>query len=152
MFILKLVVKIILFPVFLMVCFVRTWTDLLAKIGCVILGFFYLIMLAIIIMYASKHMWGAVAISVGMSFAAFLVSFANDLSDAISVKGWASHELNIVISDDYISEEAQLIFNFTDIATNNRYVNAYTYNADSQICKIDYSLVFFHDKFIQFVD
>lgn len=76
MFILKLLVKIILFPVFLMVCFVRTWTDLLAKIGCVILGLFYLIMLAIIIMYVSKHMWGAVAISVGMSFAAFLVSFA----------------------------------------------------------------------------
>ncbi len=33
-------------------------------------------MLAIIIMYVSKQMWGAVAISVGMSFAAFLVSFA----------------------------------------------------------------------------
>ncbi len=76
MFILKLFVKIILFPVFLMVCFIRTWVDLLSKIGCVILGLFYLIMLAIIIMYVSKQMWGAVAISVGMSFAAFLVSFA----------------------------------------------------------------------------
>jgi hypothetical protein len=59
-----------------MICFIRTWIDLLSKIGCVILGLFYLIMLAIIIMYVSKQMWGAVAISVGMSFAAFLVSFA----------------------------------------------------------------------------
>ena len=63
MFILKLLVKIILFPVFLMVCFIRTWVDLLSKIGCVILGLFYLIMLAIIIMYACQHMWGAVMIA-----------------------------------------------------------------------------------------
>ena len=34
------------------------------------------IVLAIIIMYVSKQMWGAVAISAAMSFAAFLVTFA----------------------------------------------------------------------------
>lgn len=33
-------------------------------------------MLAIIVMYVSKHMWGAVAISVAMSFGAFLITFA----------------------------------------------------------------------------
>ena len=33
-------------------------------------------MLAIIVMYAYKHMWGCVAISVVMSFAGFMVSFA----------------------------------------------------------------------------
>ena len=33
-------------------------------------------MLAIIVLYACKHMWGCVAISVGMSFAGFLISFA----------------------------------------------------------------------------
>ena len=76
MFILKLLVKIILLPVFLMVCFIRTWVEVLSRIGCVILGLFYLVMLAIIIMYVSKQMWGAVAISVAMSFAAFLVTFA----------------------------------------------------------------------------
>ncbi len=76
MFILKLLVKIILLPVFLMVCFIRTWVEVLSKIGCVILGLFYLVMLAIIIMYVSKQMWGAVAISVCMSFGAFLISFA----------------------------------------------------------------------------
>ena len=76
MFILKLLLKAILLPVFLMVCFIRTWVEVLSRIGCVILGLFYLVMLAIIIMYISKQMWGAVAISVGMSFGAFLVTFA----------------------------------------------------------------------------
>jgi Ca2+/H+ antiporter len=76
MFIFKLLLKIILLPVFLMVCFIRTWVEVLSRIGCVILGFFYLVMLAIIIMYVSKQMWGAVAISVGMSFGAFLLTFA----------------------------------------------------------------------------
>lgn len=76
MFILKLLLKAILLPVFLMVCFIRTWVEVLSRIGCVILGLFYLVMLAIIIMYVSKQMWGAVAISVGMSFGAFLISFA----------------------------------------------------------------------------
>lgn len=75
MFILKLLLKAILLPVFLMVCFIRTWVEVLSRIGCVILGLFYLVMLAIIIMYVSKQMWGAVAISIGMSFLAFLVTF-----------------------------------------------------------------------------
>ncbi len=39
-------------------------------------NFLNLVMLAIIIMYVSKQMWGAVAISVGMSFGAFLLTFA----------------------------------------------------------------------------
>ena len=76
MFILKLLLKAVLLPVFLMVCFIRTWVEVLSRIGCVILGLFYLVMLAIIIMYVSKQMWGAVAISVCMSFGAFLISFA----------------------------------------------------------------------------
>lgn len=77
MYILKLLLKIILFPLYLMVCFIRTWVELLSKIGCVILGVFYLIMLAIIIMYVCQKMWGCVAIAVGMSFIAFLISFAS---------------------------------------------------------------------------
>lgn len=76
MFMIKLLAKIIVFPVFLMVCFIRTWVSILSKIGCVILGLFYLIMLAIIIMYACQHMWGCVMIALGMSFGAFLVSFS----------------------------------------------------------------------------
>ncbi len=75
MFILKLLLKAILLPVFLMVCFIRTWVEVLSRIGCVILGLFYLVMIAIIIMYVSKQMWGAVAISVGMSFVAFMITF-----------------------------------------------------------------------------
>ncbi len=76
MFILKFLFKVILLPVFLMICFIRTWVEVLSRIGCVILGIFYLVMFAIIIMYVSKQMWGAVAISVGMSLGAFLISFS----------------------------------------------------------------------------
>ena len=76
MFMIKLLAKIIMFPVFLMVYFIRTWVGVISKIGCVILGLFYIIMLAIIIMYACQHMWGAVMIALGMSFGAFLVSFS----------------------------------------------------------------------------
>ncbi len=76
MFVLRFLLKILLFPVFIGVCFIRTWVGVLSKIGCVILGLFYLIMLAIIVMYASKHMWGCVAISIAMSFVGFMVSFA----------------------------------------------------------------------------
>ena len=76
MFILKMLVKILLIPVFLMVCFIRTWVELLSRIGCVVLGLFYLLMLTIIIMYITKQMWGAVIISLAMSFGAFLITFA----------------------------------------------------------------------------
>ncbi len=76
MFILKLLLKVILLPVFLIVCFIRTWVEVLSKIGCVILGLFYLAMLVIIIMYVSKQMWGAVAISLGMAFGGFLLAFS----------------------------------------------------------------------------
>ena len=76
MVLLKLLLKILLYPAYIGVCFIRMWVEMLAKIGCVILGLFYFVMLAIIIMYACKHMWGCVAISVGMSFAGFLISLA----------------------------------------------------------------------------
>ena len=76
MIILKMFVKLLLIPVFLMVCFIRTWVELLSRIGCVILGLFYLLMLAIIIMYITKQMWGAVVLSVIISFGAFLITFA----------------------------------------------------------------------------
>lgn len=76
MFILKLLVKIILLPLFLAICFVRTWVEVLSKIGCVILGLFYLLMLAVIITLACQHLWGCVAISVAVSFAGFIVTFA----------------------------------------------------------------------------
>ena len=76
MFVLKMFAKILLVPMFLMVCFIRTWVELLSRIGCVILGLFYLLMLAIIIMYITKQMWGAVVLSVIISFGAFLITFA----------------------------------------------------------------------------
>lgn len=75
MFITKLLLKVILLPVFLMVCFIRTWVEVLSKIGCVILGLFYLVTLVIIIMYISMKMWDAVFLGVAFSFVIFIVSF-----------------------------------------------------------------------------
>ena len=75
MFMLKLILKMLLLPFFIGVCFIKTWVEVLSKIGCVVLGVFYLAMLAIIVMYVCKHMWGCVAISIAMSFSGFIVSF-----------------------------------------------------------------------------
>ena len=77
MFILKLLLKIILFPLYLMVCFIRTWVELLSKIGCGIGGRGERSMGSIIIMYVCQKMCRCVAIAVGMSFIAFLISFAS---------------------------------------------------------------------------
>ncbi len=73
----------------------------------------------------------------------------NALTDAISIGARESYELSIVlpISDDYEPDEGFLFFDFIDIATNNRYINAYTYDYESKMCIIDYSFVFFHDSF-----
>lgn len=75
MFILKLLLKIALFPIFLIMCFIKSWVGVLSKIGCLILGLFYLLMLGIIVMYISMKMWDAVFMGVVFSFAAFLVTF-----------------------------------------------------------------------------
>ena len=92
MFILKLLLKITLFPVFLIMCFIKSWVSVLSRIGCVILGLFYLLMLAIIVMYISMKMWDAVFMGVVFSFAAFLVTFGavavgvaiEDITDKLS--------------------------------------------------------------------
>ena len=92
MFILKLLVKIALFPVFLIMCFIKSWVGVLSKIGCLILGLFYLLMLGIIVMYISMKMWDAVFMGVAFSFVAFLVTFGavavgvaiEDITDKLS--------------------------------------------------------------------
>ena len=92
MFILKLLVKIALFPVFLIMCFIKSWVGVLSKIGCLILGLFYLLMLGIIVMYISMKMWDAVFMGVVFSFAAFLLTFGavavgvaiEDITDKLS--------------------------------------------------------------------
>ena len=92
MFILKLLLKIALFTVFLIMCFIKSWVGVLSKIGCVILGLFYLLMLVIIVMYVSMKMWNAVFMGVALSFVAFLVTFGSvavgvaieDITDKLS--------------------------------------------------------------------
>ena len=92
MFILKLLLKIALLPIFLIMCFIKSWVGVLSKIGCLILGLFYLLMLVIIVMYISMKMWDAVIMGVVFSFAAFLVTFGavavgvaiEDITDKLS--------------------------------------------------------------------
>ena len=92
MMILKFLLKIALFPVFLIMCFIKSWVGVLSKIGCVILGLFYLLMLVIIVMYISMKMWDAVIMGIAFSFAAFLVTFGavavgvaiEDITDKLS--------------------------------------------------------------------
>ena len=92
MHILKLLLKIVLFPVFLIMCFIKSWVGVLSKLGCVILGLFYLLMLVIIVMYISMKMWNAVIMGIAFSFAAFLLTFGavavgvaiEDITDKLS--------------------------------------------------------------------
>ena len=92
MFILKLLLKIVVFPVFLIMCFIKSWVVVLSRVGCVIIGLFYLLMLAIIVTYICLKMWDAVFIVVAASFAAFLVIFGavavgvaiEDITDKLS--------------------------------------------------------------------
>jgi hypothetical protein len=89
---LKLLMKVVLFPLFLIMCFIKSWVGVLSKIGCVILGLFYLLMLIIIVMYISMKMWDAVFMGVVFSFAAFLLTFGavavgvaiEDITDKLS--------------------------------------------------------------------
>jgi hypothetical protein len=84
--------KVVLFPLFLIMCFIKSWVGVLSKIGCVILGLFYLLMLIIIVMYISMKMWDAVFMGVVFSFAAFLLTFGavavgvaiEDITDKLS--------------------------------------------------------------------
>ena len=92
MMILKLLMKVVLFPLFLIMCFIKSWVGVLSKIGCVILDLFYLLMLIIIVMYISMKMWDAVFMGVVFSFAAFLLTFGavavgvaiEDITDKLS--------------------------------------------------------------------
>ena len=92
MMLLKLLMKVVFFPLFLIMCFIKSWVGVLSKIGCVILGLFYLLMLIIIVMYISMKMWDAVFMGVVFSFAAFLLTFGavavgvaiEDITDKLS--------------------------------------------------------------------
>lgn len=76
MIILKILAKIILFPIFLIMCFITTWVSILSKFGSFALGLFYLIMAFALIKTFSAHDWFGVGLYSAMSFMGFLVAFA----------------------------------------------------------------------------
>lgn len=75
MMIIKLFVKLILFPVFLIMCFIKTWAKVIARIGSMILGLIYLLMFIVIVFHFCRQEWTPMLFTIGMSFGLFLVSF-----------------------------------------------------------------------------
>lgn len=90
MMIIKLFAKIILFPVFLITCFIKTWAKVIARIGSMVLGMIYLLMFIVIAFHFCRQEWTPMLFTIGMSFGLFLVTFCavavGVLLDSISDK------------------------------------------------------------------
>ena len=89
MVIIKLFAKIILFPVFLITCFIKTSAKVIARIGSMVLGLIYLMMLIVIAFHFCRQEWTPMLFTIGISFGLFLVTFcavAVGVLDSISDK------------------------------------------------------------------
>lgn len=75
MFAVKLLLKLVLFPVWLMLTFLSVFTALISKIGNFVMGIFYLYIFIVACMVIAEHEWLQLAIVMGISFAIFLVHF-----------------------------------------------------------------------------
>ena len=75
MFILKILMKLVLFPLVLILFFLRIWVELLYKIGEVAFGLFCIVMLVIFavnvwVMF-KWQMWEPLVIDIGIAFVIF---------------------------------------------------------------------------------
>ena len=75
MFAIKMLLRIILFPVWLVLTFLAVFTALISKVGNFVMGLFYLYILIVACMIIAEHAWLQLAIVVGISFAIFLIHF-----------------------------------------------------------------------------
>ncbi|SDB64567.1 hypothetical protein [Butyrivibrio sp. INlla16] len=76
MFILKILMKLVLFPLVLILFFLRIWVELLYKIGEVAFGLFCIVMLVIFavnvwVMF-KWQMWEPLVIDIGIAFVIYL--------------------------------------------------------------------------------
>ena len=76
MFILKILMKLVLFPLVLILFFLRIWVELLYKIGEVAFGLFCIVMLVILtvnvwVMF-KWQMWEPLGIDIGIAFVIYL--------------------------------------------------------------------------------
>ncbi|SCY49807.1 hypothetical protein [Butyrivibrio sp. INlla14] len=72
---LKLLLRLILFPVWLILTFLTVFTSLISKVGNLVMGLFYLYILIVACIIIAEHAWLQLAIVMGISFAVFLVHF-----------------------------------------------------------------------------
>ena len=72
---LKLLLRLILFPVWLILTFLTVFTSLISKVGNLVMGLFYLYILIVACIIIAEHAWMQLAIVMGISFAVFLVHF-----------------------------------------------------------------------------
>ena len=75
MFAVKLILKSVLFPVWLILTFLSVFTAFISKFGNFVMGIFYLYIFIVACMIISEHEWLQLAIVMGISFAVFLVHF-----------------------------------------------------------------------------
>ena len=72
---LKLLLRLILFPIWLILTFLTVFTSLISKVGNLVMGLFYLYILIVACVIIAEHAWLQLAIVMGISFAVFLVHF-----------------------------------------------------------------------------
>lgn len=72
---LKLLLRLMLFPVWLILTFLTVFTSLISKVGNLVMGLFYLYILIVACIIIAEHAWLQLAIVMGISFAVFLVHF-----------------------------------------------------------------------------
>ncbi len=75
MFAVKLLLKIVLFPIWLLLTFLSIFTSLISKVGNLVMGLFYLYVFIVACVIIAEHAWLQLAIVMGISFAVFLVHF-----------------------------------------------------------------------------
>ena len=72
---LKLLLRLILFPVWLILTFLTVFTSLISKVGNLVMGLFYLYILIVACVIIAEHAWLQLAVVMGISFAVFLIHF-----------------------------------------------------------------------------
>ena len=75
MFAIKMLLRVILFPVWIVLTFLSVFTALISKVGNFVMGLFYLYILIVACIIISEHAWLQLGIVMGISFAIFLIHF-----------------------------------------------------------------------------
>lgn len=71
----RLLLRLILFPVYLLLVFVSLFTTIISNIGNIVMGLFYLYVFAVFVLVIVEHAWIQLAIVAAISFGVFLLHF-----------------------------------------------------------------------------